>query len=194
MSALAGEPDHFADWAAGEGWSGPTIIVPRRDYRRYLAALLDGAGGRGAGDAARRSRVEDATAVRLASGERDRAATRRCSPAAISRRGCPARLRARTAIHDPWGADGSAALAAAAAGGGELLLVGTGLTMVDMAVSLEEAGFAGRITRALAARAGASAARLAGGGAARLGAAGAARRAGPGGAGARAPGGPRSTG
>ena len=36
MSALAGEPGHFAAWAAGEG-HGPDDYVPRRDYRRYPA-------------------------------------------------------------------------------------------------------------------------------------------------------------
>ncbi|MEA3052796.1 MAG: hypothetical protein QOG72_1699 [Sphingomonadales bacterium] len=141
MSALAGEPGHFARWAAGEGYS-PDDYVPRRDYRRYLAGLLDGAPGvmRVKGEAVA---VEDG-ALRLASGERIG-----CDALVLAGGNFPSRLPAAfgdRAIHDPWGPEGAAAAAAAAASGSELLLVGTGLTMVDMAVSLEEAGFNGRIT------------------------------------------------
>jgi len=143
MSALAGEPLHFADWAAGEG-HGPDDYVPRRDYRRYLASLLDGAAGvtRVTGEAVA---VEDG-GVRLASGE-----LVECDSAVIAGGNYPSRLPAAfgpRAIHDPWGPEGAAAVAEAAARGGDLLLVGTGLTMVDMAVSLEEAGFSGRILAA----------------------------------------------
>ncbi|HEU0097390.1 MAG TPA: FAD/NAD(P)-binding protein [Allosphingosinicella sp.] len=143
MSALAGEPTHFADWAAGEG-HGPDDYVPRRDYRRYLAGLLDGAAGveRVTGEAVA---VEE-DGVRLGSGE-----VVRCDAAILAGGNHPSRLPAAFgpgAIHDPWGPEGAARLAEAAALGGDLLLVGTGLTMVDMAVSLEEAGFSGRILAA----------------------------------------------
>jgi uncharacterized NAD(P)/FAD-binding protein YdhS len=141
MSALADDPGHFAGWAAGEG-HGPEDYVPRRDYRRYLAALLDGAAGvtRIAGEGV----AVEAEAVRLASGERIG-----CDVLVLAGGNFPSRLPAAfgsEGIHDPWSADGAAAVAAAAAAGGELLLVGTGLTMVDMAVGLDEAGFCGRIT------------------------------------------------
>lgn len=143
MSALAGEPGHFAAWAAGEG-HGPDDYVPRRDYRRYLESLLDGTDGvtRVTGEAVA---VED-EGVRLATGE-----LVLCDSAVIAGGNYPSRLPAAfgpRAIHDPWGPEGSTALAKAAARGGELLLVGTGLTMVDMAVSLEDAGFTGRILAA----------------------------------------------
>ncbi len=143
MSALAGEPGHFAAWAAGEG-HGPDDYVPRRDYRRYLASLLDGAAGvtRLTGEAV----AVEAEGVRLASGD-----LVECACAVLAGGNYPSRLPAAFgagAIHDPWGPEGAAALAAAAAAGGDLLLVGTGLTMVDMAVSLEEAGFPGRILAA----------------------------------------------
>lgn len=143
MSALAGEPGHFAAWAAGEG-HGPDDYVPRRDYRRYLARLLDGAAGvtRVTGEAV----AVEGGAVRLACGE-----LVACDAAVIAGGNYPSRLPAALgphAIHDPWSPEGAATLAAAAARGGDLLLVGTGLTMVDMAVSLEEAGFSGRILAA----------------------------------------------
>ena len=140
MSALAGEPDHFSAWAAGLGF-GPDDYVPRRDYQRYLADLLDGAAGvtRVTGEAAA---LADGALV-LESGERIG-----CDSAVLAGGNYPSRLPAAfgpLAIDDPWSGDGRAAVARAAAGGGELLLVGTGLTMVDMAISLEEAGFAGRV-------------------------------------------------
>jgi uncharacterized NAD(P)/FAD-binding protein YdhS len=143
MSALAGEPGHFAAWAAGQG-HGADDYVPRRDYRRYLASLLDRAADvtRVTGEAIA---VEEG-AVRLASGE-----LIHCDAVVIAGGNYPSRLPAAfgaQAIHDPWGPEGAARLAEAAARGGELLLVGTGLTMVDMAVSLEEAGFSGRILAA----------------------------------------------
>jgi uncharacterized NAD(P)/FAD-binding protein YdhS len=141
MSALAGEPDHFASWAASRG-HGPDDYVPRRDFHLYLAGLLDGVKGvtRVTGEAA----AVDDHAVVLASGERIG-----CEAAVLAGGNYPSRLPAifgPLAIDDPWSAEGKAAVARAATSGGELLLVGTGLTMVDMAVSLEEAGFAGRIT------------------------------------------------
>lgn len=141
MSALAGEPDHFADWAVRRG-HGPDDYVPRRDFHLYLAELLDTVPEvtRVTGEAAA---VEDG-GLRLASGERIG-----CDSVILAGGNYPSRLPAMLgalAIDDPWSAEGRAALARAAAAGGELLLVGTGLTMVDMAVSLEEAGFDGRIT------------------------------------------------
>lgn len=143
MSALAGDPLHFARWASAEG-HGPDDYVPRRDYRRYLATLLDGTLGvtRVTGEAVA---VED-EGVRLACGE-----LVGCDAAILAGGNYPSRLPAAFgpgAIHDPWSPEGAAALAEAAALGGDLLLVGTGLTMVDMAVSLEESGFSGRILAA----------------------------------------------
>ncbi|MEO7179060.1 MAG: FAD/NAD(P)-binding protein, partial [Allosphingosinicella sp.] len=116
MSALAGEPGHFARWAAGEG-HGPDDYVPRRDYRRYLASLLDGEPGvtRVTGEAVA---VEDG-GVRLASGE-----LVECDAAVLAGGNYPSRLPAAFgpgAIHDPWGPEGAAALAEAAALGGDLL-------------------------------------------------------------------------
>ncbi|HEX8223359.1 MAG TPA: FAD/NAD(P)-binding protein [Allosphingosinicella sp.] len=140
MSALEGEPDHFADWAAARGHD-PDDYVPRREFHLYLAQLLDSVPGvaRVTGEAV----AVEAGAVALASGERIG-----CDAVILAGGNYPSRLPAfvgALAIDDPWSAEGKAAVARAAASGGELLLVGTGLTMVDMAVSLEEAGFTGRI-------------------------------------------------
>jgi len=48
-------------------------------------------------------------------------------------------------INDPWSDDGRAAVSTVAASGGDVLIVGTGLTMVDVVLSLESAGHRGRI-------------------------------------------------
>jgi uncharacterized NAD(P)/FAD-binding protein YdhS len=48
-------------------------------------------------------------------------------------------------VEDPWGSGGAEGLQALARQDGDVLLLGTGLTMVDVALSLEQAGFAGRM-------------------------------------------------
>jgi uncharacterized NAD(P)/FAD-binding protein YdhS len=48
-------------------------------------------------------------------------------------------------IPDPWGDESRAAVADLAATGGDALLVGTRLTMIDLALSLDAAGHCGRI-------------------------------------------------
>ena len=163
---------------------GPDDYVPRRDYRRYLAGLLDGAAGRDPGDRRGGRGRGRGGAARL--GRADRLRRRRCSPAAIIRRGCRRRSgRARSTI--PWGAGrrggGGARRRRAAASCSWSAPASPWSTWRSAS---RKRALPGRITRRLAARAGAAAACLAGGGAARPGAAGAARRAGPGGAGARA--------
>jgi uncharacterized NAD(P)/FAD-binding protein YdhS len=114
--------------------------VPRRDYRRYLEGVLGAAPvTRVTGEAVA---VEDRALV-LADG-------RRIGFDALVLAGgnyggrMPARLDV-PAVDDPWSADGLAAIAALAAQEQDVLLVGTGLTMVDVALSLVDAGFAGRM-------------------------------------------------
>ena len=48
-------------------------------------------------------------------------------------------------INDPWGADAQAAVLDLAETNGDVLIVGTSLTMVDLALSLDAAGHRGRI-------------------------------------------------
>lgn len=48
-------------------------------------------------------------------------------------------------VNDPWSEDAKAAVRTAAADGDDVLLVGTGLTMIDAVLSLDAAGHRGRI-------------------------------------------------
>jgi uncharacterized NAD(P)/FAD-binding protein YdhS len=150
MSALAGEPDHFAKRFESEG-GDRRGFAQRRLFGRYLRELLDDAVASGrtclayasavvADRADNRWRVElddgsavEANALVLAIGNQD--------PAPLSAfAGAGARF-----IANPWGADARAAVDDLVAAGGDALLVGTGLTMVDLVLSLDASGHHGRI-------------------------------------------------
>ena len=141
MSAFADDPGHFARWAEGEGLGGPTTFVPRRDYRRYLEGLL------GAAPEVRRVEGEAVAvqdgALRLADGSALPFDALVLAGGNYAGR-MPARLSV-PAVDDPWNADGLAGIAALARQGKDVLLVGTGLTMVDVALTLADEGFAGRM-------------------------------------------------
>jgi uncharacterized NAD(P)/FAD-binding protein YdhS len=140
MSAFAEDPEHFARWAGAEGLGGPDTFVPRRDYHRYVTQLLDAAAVR---------RVEG-EAVAAEGRELVLADGRRLPFDALILAGgnyggrLPARLEA-PAVEDPWGPDGLAGIQALARQDKDVLLAGTGLTMVDVALTLEDEGFGGRI-------------------------------------------------
>jgi uncharacterized NAD(P)/FAD-binding protein YdhS len=140
MSAFAEDPGHFARWAEREGLGGAEAFVPRRDYHRYLAALLDAAPVRRvAGEAV----AVEGEALVLADGER--LAFDALIVAGGNHGGrLPARIEAPV-VDDPWSAEGAAAIAAMARQAKDVLLVGTGLTMVDVALTLEDEGFEGRM-------------------------------------------------
>jgi uncharacterized NAD(P)/FAD-binding protein YdhS len=140
MSAFAEDPDHFTRWLQSEGLGGWDTFARRRDYHRYLAAILDGA--------AVRRVAGEAVAIRgselaLASGE-----AIAFDALVLAGGNYPGRLPARLAIKtidDPWSAAGLEAIALLARQEGEVLLAGTGLTMIDVALTLDDAGFGGRM-------------------------------------------------
>jgi len=141
MSAFADDPEHFTRWFAERTGATAEDYAPRMLYGTYLAGLLSEAGIEAVkGEAvdvvgdkvllADGSRI-DADVVILAPGNFKPATPRAIDPATLG----------PIWVDDPWAegiADGLGA-------GDVVLLLGTGLTAVDAALTLEAAGFAGRI-------------------------------------------------
>ena len=152
MSAFVDQPRHFSDWCIAHGHGDGTSFVERRRYGAYIGGLLAqsvaSADGRLAlvrDEALHAEVTADGVAITLASGE--------CvvadalvlamgnlppqSPPALRDAGLPVDLH----VADPWGGSFTHGLGA----GDTVMLLGSGLTMVDVALSLESAGFGGRI-------------------------------------------------
>ena len=150
MSAWSGEPTHFAERFQSEGGDARGF-AQRRLFGRYLGEILDDAvasghaqplhasatkAGRSDGhwqiDLDDGSQVE-ANALVLAIGNQE--------PESLG----PFAGAGKRYIANPWAADARAAVAELAEGGGAALLVGTGLTMVELVLSLDAAGHTGSI-------------------------------------------------
>jgi uncharacterized NAD(P)/FAD-binding protein YdhS len=146
MSAIPEQPSHLLAWLAGRGEApDPEAFIQRRLYGAYLGELLQAAGSRV------ERRMDRATAL-VPDGDRVRVEL--ASGAALTARGVvlamgnfppelppgwtdlPARLAWRT----PWAARGDWPAPDA-----EVLLLGAGLTAVDVALSLDARGHRGRI-------------------------------------------------
>ena len=150
MSAWAGEPDDFAQRFEAEGGERRGF-AQRRLFGRYIGDILDQAMASGKteprksvaiagalGSEGWRIELDDGSAVEadllvLAVGNQE-----------------PEPLNAFSGVRDrfirnPWGADARAVVEELAASGGDALLVGTGLTMVDLVLSLDAAGYQGRV-------------------------------------------------
>lgn len=149
MSAFPDDPGHFAHWLADHG-QAPDAFVSRQLYGRYLAELLAAVQPRDrfhvvrdeAVDlAARRGSVQ----VTLRSGAvifADSAALALGNLPPHAPPGIDAeRLPPDLYRPDPWTGDMAAGLSA----DDTILLFGTGLTAVDAVLTLEDAGFTGRI-------------------------------------------------
>ncbi|MEV4636707.1 FAD/NAD(P)-binding protein [Actinoplanes sp. NPDC049548] len=137
MSADPGDPDHFVRWSG----AAPAEFRPRREYGRYLRDVLEeavaGNPGRFHARRARATRVvpdadggtvvlDDGTAVQA-----DHVVLATGGPAAARQR-----LEHPHYIHDPWAPGVLEALPADR----PVLLVGTGLTAVDAALTLTADG------------------------------------------------------
>jgi uncharacterized NAD(P)/FAD-binding protein YdhS len=144
MSAWADDPDHFARAYEDEG-GDRRGFAQRLLFGRYLRKILDEARGvetvRAFARSVRREdghwaveldvgRVIEADALVLAHGNQ--------LPEPVGDAGSHL-------INDPWGADAQAAVRDLAETDGDVLIVGTSLTMVDLALSLDAAGHRGRI-------------------------------------------------
>jgi uncharacterized NAD(P)/FAD-binding protein YdhS len=151
MGAWAERPGDFADAVENEGY-GPGDFVPRRRFGAYVSAILDEARTSGRvtvvdGQAVDAAPGEDGWTVTLADGSRIGAR----SLALAHGNQPPEPLRVAEGIspnlfvNDPWSDEGRAAVLKVAEEGGDVLIVGTGLTMVDVVLSLDAAGHRGRI-------------------------------------------------
>jgi uncharacterized NAD(P)/FAD-binding protein YdhS len=150
MSAWAGEPDHFARRFETEGGTARGF-AQRRFFATYLGEML------GAAIASGRTELAEATAVsalRDGGGWRvgfddGTSAEAEALVLAVGNQE-PEGLGAfagvgRRFVRNPWGGDALAAVADLADSGGAALIVGTGLTMVDLVLSLDAAGHQGGI-------------------------------------------------
>lgn len=142
MSALPEEPDHFVRWLGADAGSGD--FVSRQTYGRYLQAML------------RHTAEQSAGRLRLVAGEVVAAAPDRDGVLLTIGGAVPifARLAVLATGHrapstdrggalrgDPWSPDALEGLAATA----PVLLIGTGLTMIDVVISLMERDHMGQI-------------------------------------------------
>jgi uncharacterized NAD(P)/FAD-binding protein YdhS len=150
MSAFPDDPNHFLRWMGFSDAEQANRFVPRLAYGQYLRELMMAA------IAAAPDRVwikeQEAVAIedegglpvlRLDSGEVVKArgvvlALGNFPPTPIPEL---ADLPSELVLGDPWTGDGLQALA----GLESVLLLGTGLTAVDVALSLDRAGYRGRI-------------------------------------------------
>jgi uncharacterized NAD(P)/FAD-binding protein YdhS len=139
-------PDDFT----GQGYDAGTF-VPRREFGAYLSSILQAAVAGGArlvaGQAVAAERDGARWRVALADGS---AITARALVLAQGNQP-PEPMRVGDGVdpslfvNNPWGAEAKAAVERLVASGGDALILGTGLTMVDMVLSLDAAGHQGRI-------------------------------------------------
>ena len=147
MSAWPDDADHFANAVADDGHE-PGDFVPRWRFGAYLRGVLEKAGTEVCeAQAVGCDRDGDGWLVTLDDGSRIRARTLVLAqgnqpPQPLdAARDLPAGLF----LNDPWSDEGRTAIAAVAESGGDVLIVGTGLTMVDVVLSLDAAGHQGQI-------------------------------------------------
>jgi uncharacterized NAD(P)/FAD-binding protein YdhS len=150
MSAWSGDPGHFAERFQSEG-GDPRGFAQRRLFATYVGNILDEAVASGHvqivhATARAAEREQGVWQLKLDKGP-DIAAD--ALVLAIGNQE-PGSLRAfadagERYIANPWGAAARTAVEQLAANGGAALLVGTGLTMVDLVLSLDSAGHTGSI-------------------------------------------------
>ena len=143
MSALADQPDHFVRWleASAPAYADPDGFAPRLIFGRYVQARLaeveaayPGLIHRIKGEVA----SVETDGLTLSDGRRiasDAVVLTTGNPAPKTASGASARV-----LSDPWAPGALEAIGA----DDDILIVGTGLTMVDMLQALEGQGWRGR--------------------------------------------------
>jgi uncharacterized NAD(P)/FAD-binding protein YdhS len=150
MSAWADDPDHFARCFEAQG-GDRRGFAERRLFGRYLGEILGDAVASGKAKIAEAPaisahRANGEWSISLDTGQRIQA---QALVLAVGNQE-PEQLDGFAAagerfISDPWGVDAQAAVRELATTGGDVLLVGTGLTMVDLTLSLSAAGHRGSV-------------------------------------------------
>jgi len=150
MSAWADDPAHFTRVVEAVGGTGEDF-AQRRAFGRYLRGILDEAVASGLVEvvqeralSARREGTDWQIGVE-GGGEvtADMLVLAHGNQPPEPLRGTE-QLGARF-VNNPWVAQSAAAISGVADSGGDALIVGTGLTMIDMVLSLDAAGHRGRI-------------------------------------------------
>ena len=147
MSAWPDRPDDFVAAISEKGF-GPEDYVPRMLFGRYLRRILDeSAATLIEGKAVAVERSGEGWKVRLGNGHIIGAAALVLAPGNQPPDALPfaRNLPERIFASEPWGAAGQAAIGAAVASGGDVLVVGTGLSMIDVALSLDAAEHRGKL-------------------------------------------------
>lgn len=151
MSAYPDDPGHFARWMGFSGTDQTNRFVPRLTYGQYLLDQLIDAlakapeiGAVRAGEAINAEVGANSTVLRMADGDEIA-----CSSVILALGNFPPaplsgleRLTAPLLLDDPWREAALDSLARL----DHAILVGTGLTAIDVALSLHGSGFRGKIT------------------------------------------------
>jgi uncharacterized NAD(P)/FAD-binding protein YdhS len=144
MSALPDAPGHFLDWLGVDQAEGERVFVTRDRYGAYLQSLLREAAGAAAGrlalehdDAVDVARTAGGWSVGMAMGRRIPVdavvlAIGNLAPPA------PEGVAEEVLASDRWVGDPWAWIEANTAAPGDVLLIGSGLTAVDVALSISE--------------------------------------------------------
>ena len=150
MSAWADDLEHFARVAESEG-GNRRDFVQRQQFGRYLREVLREAIESGHLRLIERQAVEAKPAgkgwtVSLDDGETFEASGLVLAIGNQPPEPLPFASESSHVINNPWGLEALAAVEDLAVSHEDVLLVGTGLTMVDAVLSLDAAGHRGRIT------------------------------------------------
>ena len=147
MDAWSDRPGDFVAAISGQGF-GPEDYVPRMLFGRYLRHILDESAVRLVeGEAVAVEQWEGGWTVRLGDGRTIRASALVLAPGNQPPDPLPfaINLSERLFASDPWGAAGRSAITKAVVSDGDMLVVGSGLSMVDVAMSLDAASHRGKL-------------------------------------------------